>query len=140
MAIEFNKFGQYNNNYGIQVAKESSSKAHKAKEEKEVNEVKAQTPEFKGLENETDLLTKNVQNIYGLHIAKNSTTDKAIADNTNEILASLGYENYKVTAAQVASVAGGVNNVVLPGLRSVEENAVAANIADPNGPFADLFA
>ena len=140
MAIEFNKFGQYNNNYGIQVGREAAKKAQTANEEKEVKEVKAQAPEFKGLENETDLLTKNVQTIYGLHIAKNSTTDKTIADETNKILASLGYENYKVTAAQVASVTNGVNNVVLPGLRTVEESAVAANIADPNGPFADLFA
>ena len=61
-----------------------------------------------------------------------------VADKTNEILASLGY-NYKVSAAQVASVANGVETVVQPGMRLAEDGAVAANIQNPEGPFAELF-
>jgi hypothetical protein len=91
------------------------------------------------LENETDLLTKNLQNVYGVNIGKYTAADKDLADSTNEILASLGYD-YKVSAAQVASVTNGVKTVVLPGLQSAEDGAVAAHIQNPDGPFADLFA
>ena len=71
-------------------------------------------------------------------MAKFTVEDKEIADETNAILASLGC-NYRVSAAQVASVTNGMNVVVMPGMKLAENGAVAAHIQDPNGPFADLF-
>ena len=138
MAVEFNKFKNYKD-YNFLINKEA---ANKAAREEAAQEIEQQTPNavFKGLENETDLLTKNTQNLYNLRFEKYTAEDKSMADETNEILASLGVKNFKVTPAQVASVANGVNNVVLPGLKLAEDGAVAAHIADPNGPFADLFA
>jgi hypothetical protein len=137
MAVEFNKFGKYNN-YNLLIGQEAAKKAQEGQKE-EVKEVETQASAFKGLENETDLLTKNAQNLYGIKISKFAPKDSEIADETNAILARLGF-NYKVTPSQVASVATGLNEVVLPGLKSVEDSAVAARIADPKGPFADLFA
>ena len=61
-----------------------------------------------------------------------------VADKTNEILASLGY-NYKVSPTQVASVTNGFNNVVIPGMELAARGAVEANIQNPKGPFAELF-
>ncbi len=136
MAIEFNKFNNGYNNYNIAIGQQAANEA--AKKAEEAKEVVKSDVVFKGLENETDLLTKNPQGIYGANFTKFSAEDKKLADSTNAILASLGY-SYKVSAAQVASVANGVNNVVMPGLKNVEDGAVAANIQDPNGPFADLF-
>ena len=136
MAIEFNKFTGYNNyNLGIAagVSKEEVKKAEETKQEA------VSANQFKGLENETDLLTRNAQNLYGVQLGKFTAADKDLADQTNAILASLG-NNYKVTAAQVASVANGVKTVVEPGLKLAEDGAVAAHIQDPNGPFAELFA
>lgn len=136
MAIEFNKFNKgYNNyNFGIAsgVSKEEVKKAEETKQE-------AVNNTFKGLENETDLLTKNVQNLYGVKLGKFTAEDKDLADKTNAILKSLGYD-YKVSAAQVASVTNGVKTVVEPGLKLAEDGAVEAHIMDPNGPFAELFA
>ncbi len=137
MAIEFNKFNNSYNNYNIAIGHGASKEAKKAEETKET--VSANTTAFKGLENETDLLTKNTQYLYGANLGKFTLEDKEMADTTNAILASLGYSNYKVSAAQVASVANGVNKVVMPGMKLAEDGAVAANIQDPNGPFADLF-
>ena len=137
MAIEFNKFNKGYNNYNILVGAGASKQVEKTQETKEAEKVTAQ--EFIGLEDDTDLLTKNTQYLYGVKLGKFTAEDKDIADETNKILARLGY-NYKVSAAQVASVANGVNNVVKPGLELAENGAVAARIADPNGPFADLFA
>ncbi len=137
MAVEFNKFGKYNN-YNLLIGQEAAKKAQEGQKE-EVKEVETKASAFKGLEDETDLLTKNAQNLYGVKISKFAPSDSEIADETNAILAGLGF-NYKVTPQQVASVAGGLNEVVLPGLKSVEDGAVAAHIADPNGPFADLVA
>lgn len=136
MAVEFNRFGKYNN-YNLLIGREAKKAQEDQKEE--VKEVETKAPAFKGLENETDLLTKNAQNLYGVKISKFTPKDSDIAEETNAILAGLGF-NYKVTPQQVASVANGLNEVVLPGLKSVEDSAVAARIADPNGPFADLFA
>ena len=136
MAVEFNKFGKYNN-YNLLIGQEAAKKAQEGQKE-EVKEVETKAA-FKGLENETDLLTKNAQNLYGVKISKFSPKASDIANETNAILAGLGF-NYKVTPQQVASVANGLNEIVLPGLKSVEDGAVAARIADPNGPFADLFA
>lgn len=137
MTIKFNDFNNSYNNYNFVIGKGSAKKAQKAEEAKE--SVKANA-EFKGLENETDLLTGNTQYLYGVNLGKFTLEDKELADSTNAILASLGYTNYKVTAAQAASVANGVNTVVMPGLKSAQDGAVAANIQDPNGPFAELFA
>ena len=136
MAIEFNRFKGYNNyNLGIAagVSKEEVKKAEETKQEA------VSANQYKGLENETDLLTKNTQNLYGIQLGKFTAEDKDLADSTNAILASLGY-NYKVSAAQVASVTNGLKTVVEPGLRLAENGAVAAHIQDPNGPFAELFA
>lgn len=135
MAIEFNKFNNGYNNYNFAIGQQAAKDAKKAEETKEVEKSNVV---FKGLENETDLLTKNAQSIYGASLTKFTPEDKKLADSTNAILASLGY-SYKVSAAQVASVSNGINNVVMPGLKTVEDGAVAANIQDPNGPFADLF-
>ena len=136
MAIEFNKFKGYNN-YNLGFAAGVSKDEVKKSEETKQEAVSAN--QFKGLENETDLLTRNAQNLYGIQLGKFTAADKDLADQTNAILASLGY-NYKVTAAQVASVANGVKTVVEPGLKLAEDGAVAAHIQDPNGPFAELFA
>lgn len=137
MAIEFNKFGNYGN-YNFKVNQDATKKANVPQQE-EVKEVEQQSSTFKGLENETDLLTKNASNLYGVKISKFTAEDKAIADETNEILAGLGVK-YRVTPYQVASVANGLQNIVVPGMQSAEKGAVAARIEDPKGPFADLFA
>ena len=121
----------------MRVDKDAARKAADTKEEQVEAE---QTAVFKGLENETDLLTQNAQNLYGLRFNAAGIKDKAIADETNKILASLGYKNFKVTPEQVASVANGVSTVILPAMKQVDDAAVAARIEDPNGPFADLFA
>jgi len=136
MAVEFNRFNNYNN-FNLRVDKDAARKAADTKEEQVEAE---QTAVFKGLENETDLLTQNAQNLYGLRFNAANIKDKAIADETNKILASLGYKNFKVTPEQVASVANGVSTVILPAMKQVDDAAVAARIEDPNGPFADLFA
>ena len=135
MAIEFNRFNKNYDNYSFAIGQKVSQEAKKAEETKETVKSNA---EFKGLENETDLLTKNTQYIYGVKLGQFALEDKELADKTNEILASLGY-NYKVSAAQVASVTNGVKTVVEPGLKLAEDGAVAAHIQDPNGPFAELF-
>lgn len=137
MAIKFNDFNNGYNNYNFAIGQGASKEAKKAEDTKEV--VNSNAAAFKGLENETDLLTKNTQYLYGAQLGKFTKEDLDIADSTNAILASLGYSNYKVSAAQVASVAGGVKNVVMPGMKLAEDGAVAANIQDPDGPFADLF-
>lgn len=134
MAIEFNRFNRYDLFIGKNLPKE-------AKEAREAEEVKESVnyEAFKGLKDETDLLTQGTQNLLGVQLGKFSIQDKDLADSTNAILASLGYD-YKVTAAQVASVTNGLKTVVLPGMQLAEDGAVAAHIQDPNGPFADLFA
>ena len=133
MAIEFNKF----NRYDLLIGKNLPKEAKEAREAEEVKE--AVTYEtFKGLENETDLLTTNTQSMFGVKLGKFTAEDKELADKTNEILASLGY-NYKVSATQVASVTNGLKTVVLPGMQLAEDGAVTAHIQDPNGPFAELF-
>ncbi len=136
MTIKFNEFNNGYNNYNLVVGNGKSKEAKKAEETKELLNAGA---EFKGLENETDLLTKNTQALYGVRLGKFTAEDKDLADSTNAILASLGY-SYKVSAAQVASVTNGVTAVVLPGMKLAQDGAVAANIQDPNGPFAELFA
>lgn len=133
MAVEFNRFGKID--YNFLIGQENGKKAVEKKEEVVKNETKSA---FKGLENETDLLTKNIQNLYGINFGKNSD-EKDIANETNKILASLGFD-YKVSEKEVKSVANGINDIVLPGLKLAEDGAVAAHIADPEGPFADLFA
>jgi hypothetical protein len=133
MTIEFNKINKYDLFIGKNLPKES-------KEAKEAGEVKEAVnyETFKGLENETDLLTASTQDMLGVKIGKFTADDKDLADKTNEILASLGYD-YRVSATQVASVTNGLKTVVLPGMQLAENGAVAAHIQDPNGPFADLF-
>lgn len=136
MSIKFNDFNNGYNNYNLRIAQGKAKEAEKPVEEVKENQ---STAVFKGLENETDLLTQNAQYVYVAGVGKFSLENREIADETNAILASLGYD-YKVSAAQVASVANGVQKIVLPGLKTVEDSAVAARIQDPNGPFADLFA
>lgn len=136
MAIEFNRFNKNYDNYNFAIGQKSVKEAKKAEETKEVEKSNV---EFKGLKNETDLLTQNAQNLYGVRLGKFTTEDKELAASTNAILASLGYD-YKVSAAQVASVTNGLNTVVMPGMQRAEDGAVEAHIMDPNGPFAELFA
>ncbi len=136
MAIKFNDFNNSYNNYNLVIGQGAARDAKKAEETKETVKSNA---EFKGLENETDLLTKNTQYLYGARLGSFTPEDKELADRTNEILASLGYD-YKVSAAQAASVTSGVKNVVMPGMQLAEDGAVAAHIQDPDGPFAEIFA
>lgn len=135
MAIKFNDFNNSYNNYNFAIGQQTSKEAKKAEESKEIGKNEAV---FKGLENETDLLTKTPQSVYGLNLTKFTAEDKALADSTNAIMESLGF-SYKVTAAQAASVSNSMNKIVMPGMKSVQDAAVAKNIQDPNGPFADLF-
>lgn len=135
MAIKFNDFNNSYNNYNFAIGQQVSKEAKKAEESKEIGKNEAV---FKGLENETDLLTKTPQSVYGLNLTKFTAEDKALADSTNAIMESLGF-SYKVTAAQAASVSNSMNKIVMPGMKSVQDAAVAKNIQDPNGPFADLF-
>lgn len=88
-------------------------------------------------ENGDDLLTQSLQNVYGKQDVQ-AAYNKTIASDVNSIIKDLGY-NYKVAPSQVASVAESYNNVIAPGLQRVENGAVAANIQNPNGPFAALF-
>ncbi len=75
-----------------------------------------------------------------------SAESKKIVDDTNKIMEQLGFKNYKVSGAQVASVTKGVNNTVLPGMQSAENGAIAANLTSvPQGDlageeFSKLFA
>ena len=135
MTIKFNDLGKNYGNYNFLVNQEASKKAQETQETEQV--VKSENA-FKGLDNETDLLTKNPQSVYGAQFAKFSQEEREIADTTNEILASLGY-SYKVTPDQVASVTNGINVIVTPGMKLAENAAVEAHIQDPNGPFAELF-
>ena len=137
MAIEFNKFNNSYNNYNFAIAAGASKE--EVKKAEETQELAKSNAEFIGLENETDLLTQNAQYVYMTQVGKFTLEDKQLADETNAILANLGFD-YKVSAAQVASVANGFRTVVEPGLKVAEDGAVAAHIQDPNGPFADLFA
>lgn len=94
-------------------------------------------PLFDFKERGEDLLTKNLSNIYGAQSVQ-ASYNQDIADSTNTILKSLGY-NLKVAPSQVASVVNGYNTVVAPGMQRAADGAVAANIQNPNGPFAELF-
>lgn len=136
MSIKFNDFNNAYNNYNFRIAPKTAKEAEKAPET--VQEETAGIL-FKGLEDERDLLTQNAQYVYVSQFGNFSKENKEIADETNAILASLGY-NYKVSAQQVASVTTGVKETVLPGMKKAEDGAVAAHIQDPDGPFADLFA
>ena len=69
----------------------------------------------------------------------NIAESREIASNTNKIMEQLGF-NFKVTPKAVASVADGLNNQTIPALNTADDNAVAARVATPKGPFADLFA
>ena len=71
MTIEFNKLNRYDLLIGKNLPKES-------KEAKEAEEVKDSVvyEAFKGLENETDLLTKNAQALYGIKIGKFTAEDR----------------------------------------------------------------
>lgn len=135
MTIKFNDFNNSYNNYNLVIGQNVSRDANKTEETKKAEKTNV---DFKGLENETDLLTQNAASVLGIKITKYAVEDNNIADTTNEILASLGYE-YKVSAAQVASVANGIKTVVEPGLKLAQDGAVAAHIQDPDGPFAELF-
>lgn len=136
MSVKFNDFNNGYNNYNLRIAQGKAKEAEKPVEEVKENQAASA---FKGLENETDLLTQNAQYVYVAGVGNFSLENRNIADETNAILASLGYD-YKVTPSQVASVANGVQKVILPALNEVDDEAVAARIQDPNGPFADLFA
>ena len=135
MSIKFNDFNKGYNKYNLFVNQETAKKT----ELEEVKKEEAKEITFKRLDNETDLLTQNMQAVLGINMVQITDENKDITDTTNEILASLGV-NYRVTPARTASVANGVKNVVLPGMKLAQDGAVADNIADPNGPFADLFA
>ena len=71
MAIKFNGFNSYNN-YNFAIGQKASQDAQETKKAEESNEIKKSETTFKGLENETDLLTKNPQSLYGV-ISQNST-------------------------------------------------------------------
>ena len=137
MSIKFNDFNNGYNNYNLRITKSNAKETEKVAQE-EVKDV-ASDVVFKGLDDDRDLLAQKSQYVYVSQFGNFSLANKEIADETNAILASLGY-NYKVSAQQVASVTTGLNETVLPGLKRAADGAVAAHIQDPNGPFADLFA
>lgn len=137
MSIKFNDFNNGYNNYNLRITKSNAKETEKVAQE-EVKDV-ASDVVFKGLDDDRDLLAQKSQYVYVSQFGNFSLENKEIADETNAILASLGY-NYKVSAQQVASVTTGLNETVLPGLKRAEDGAVVAHIQDPNGPFADLFA
>ena len=123
--------GNYNRVDGFW-SKPSLAGAQKAIKSDELSQTLANFTE-KG----SKLLTETQSYFSGItHV--NNANYKSIADETNNTLASLGI-NYKVTSAQVASVDYGMNNVVLPGMKSAEDGAVAANMQREDGPFADIF-
>ena len=137
MSIKFNDFNNGYNNYNLRITKSNAKETEKVAQE-EVKDV-ASDVVFKGLDDDRDLLAQKSQYVYVSQFGNFSLANKEIADETNAILASLGY-NYKVSAQQVASVTTGLNETVLPGLKKVEDGSFAAHIQYPNGPFADLFA
>lgn len=63
---------------------------------------------------------------------------REIASATNDIMARMGYR-FKVTPKTVASISEGLNTQTIPALNDADNNAVAARVATPNGPFAELF-
>ena len=63
---------------------------------------------------------------------------QSLADASNATLASLGCK-IKVTPTQVASVDGFLNQQALPALADAGKLATEARIANPDGPFAELF-
>ena len=67
------------------------------------------------------------------------TEAREIAQNTNAIMSSMGYGNYRVSPKTVTSVSECVETQALPSLNSADDNAVAARIESPKGPFAELF-
>lgn len=64
---------------------------------------------------------------------------REIALSTNVIMSQLGYPNFKVTPKAVTSVSETVNGQTIPALNIADDNAVAARVANPKGPFAELF-
>lgn len=84
-----------------------------------------------------DLLTQSAQNVYGAQSVQ-ASYNKTIADASNATLKDLGC-NFRVTPSQVASVAKGLKEDVIPGIELAARGAVEANIQDPNGLFAELF-
>jgi len=73
------------------------------------------------------------------HADATITSAREIASSTNDIMAKLGYPNFKVTPKTVASISEGLNGTTLPALNTADDNAVAARVATPKGPFAELF-
>lgn len=69
MAIEFNKFNNGYNNYNIAIGQQAANEA--AKKAEEAKEVVKSDVVFKGLENETDLLTK-IHKVFMVLILQNS--------------------------------------------------------------------
>ena len=69
MAIKFNGFNSYNN-YNFAIGQKASQDAQETKKAEESKEIKKSETTFKGLENETDLLTKNPQSLYGVNFTK----------------------------------------------------------------------
>ena len=134
MTVNFNDFNY--DKYRLAMFNANKKEAPKAEKEQEI--VKADV-QFRGLKNEEDLLTQNSQNVFGVKLGRFTTEDAQMAQETNAILKSLGYD-YKVTATQVAGVTATMKTIVEPDLKLVEDGAVVLNIQDPNGPFADLFA
>lgn len=63
---------------------------------------------------------------------------RKVTDAANITLADMG-SRYRVTPAQVASVGNIVNKEAVPALALAGENATKSRIANPDGPFAELF-
>ena len=135
MSIKFNNLNNNYGNYNFAIGRNLPQEEVKKTEKNE--EVVQQDSSFIGLEDDRDLLTQG-NYVFVSQLTGKGCAGKEIADETNGILASLGYD-YKVTEQQVKSVVNGVQSKVLPGLKAVEDGVVAAHIQDPNGPFAELF-
>ena len=65
MTIKFNGFNNSYNNYNLVIGQKVSEETKKAEELKEVEKSNV---EFKGLKNETDLLTQNTQNLDNIQL------------------------------------------------------------------------
>jgi hypothetical protein len=64
--------------------------------------------------------------LCGINIKPATTDGTELVASTNEILESLGYNNYKVSERQVARVTEGLNKTVLPSLNTAANEATAA--------------
>ncbi len=64
---------------------------------------------------------------------------REIASNTNDIMAQLGYPNFKVAPKVVSRISEDVNGQIVSAMNDVDNEAIVARVESPEGPFAELF-